>query len=115
MANDKEERVSFDPQDFFDRLVEKLERAEAMDLRPAIKEEPLWMFSVPEDVVNGQIKSFFMMTAKQEDEQLEIQYGNSSEGDFYRVTFTGATKDDFIRCVHEIIQHVYGSFSCITQ
>ncbi|MBI5251686.1 MAG: hypothetical protein HY912_19510 [Desulfomonile tiedjei] len=108
MVNNKEEYVDFDAQEFFDQLLKKLERALEMDLKPAIKEEPFWMFSVPEEVTDGEIKSFFMLMAKEEDNHLEIHYGNSKDGDFYMVTFTGATRHDFVRCVHDMLEHVYG-------
>jgi hypothetical protein len=103
--------VEFDAQEFFDGLLAKLELAKAQDLRPAIKEEPFWMFSVPEEVTNGQITKFFMMMVKENKESLELHYGNSTDGEFYQVSFTGASKEDFLKCVREITDHVYGDLA----
>lgn len=114
-TDDTGQHVAFDVQEFFDELLERLKWAKAQDLRPAIKEEPLWMFSVPEEVSDGKITKFFMMMVKDKDEALELHYGNSRDGEFYQVTFTGASKDDFIRCVREIIDHVYGDLARMNQ
>ena len=115
MADDTEGYIDFDAQKFFDELLEKLERAESLDLKPVIKDEPWWMFSVPEEVKDGQTKSFFMMMAKEADNHLEIHYGNSENGDFYMVTFPGATRGHFTRCVYEMIEHVYGQLGAIKE
>lgn len=103
------EYVAFDVQEFFDGLLKKLEWAKAQELGPAVKEEPLWMFSVPEEVEDGQITKFFIMMLKEDGEQLELHYGNSRDGEFYQVIFSGVTREDFVKCVTEIFDHVYGA------
>jgi hypothetical protein len=102
------EYVAFDIQEFFDELQEKLERAKRQDLGPAVKEGPLWMFSIPEEVSNGKITKFFVMMVKENGPELELHYGASADGEFYQVSFSGVTTADFVKCVREITDHVYG-------
>ncbi|HMK35644.1 MAG TPA: hypothetical protein VK463_11290 [Desulfomonilaceae bacterium] len=107
--------VEFDVQQFFHELLGKLEAAKARDLRPAIKDEPVWMFSVPEEIKDGKITKFFIMMVKETAEELELHYGNSIDTEIFQVTFTGASKTDFVKCVAEITEHVYGETSLMTQ
>jgi hypothetical protein len=106
-----EEHVPFDIEEFFDQLIEKLERAKAKNLQPVIREEPSWVIAIPEDVVNERITDLFTIMVKQENDSLQLHYGNTSEGQFYLVTFTGVTKEGFIKSVMEIIQHIYGEIA----
>jgi hypothetical protein len=107
----EEERVPFDIQEFFDRLMEKLEQAKAKNIQPVIRKEPSWVIAIPEDVVNGRFTDVFTIMAKQEEDELQLHYGNTAEGQFYLVTFTRVTKDDFIKSVMEIIHHIYGDIA----
>jgi hypothetical protein len=104
----REERVPFDIQEFFDRVMEKLEQAKAKNLQPAIREEPSWVIAIPQDVVKGRLSDVFTIMAKQEGDELQLHYGNTADGQFYIVTFTRVTKEDFVRSVTEIIHYVYG-------
>jgi hypothetical protein len=104
-----QELVRFDIEEFFDQLIEKLERAKAQNLQPVIKEEPAWVIAIPEGVVNEQITDLFTIMAKQKNEELELHYGNTAGGEFYLVTFTGVTKEGFVKSVMEIIHYVYGN------
>lgn len=104
----KEERVPFDIEQFFDRLMDKLEQAKAKNLQPVIKEEPTWVLAIPENMVNGRLTDVFTIMAKQQDNELQLHYGNTADGQFYLVTFTGVTKEDFVKSVMEIIRHIYG-------
>jgi len=88
--------------------MEKLEQAKAKNLRPIIREEPSWVIAIPEDELEGRITDIFTMMVKQKNDELELHYGNTSEGQFYLVTFTKATKEGFVKSVMEIIHHVYG-------
>ena len=107
----KEEHVPFDIEEFFDQLIEKLERAKAKNLQPVVREKPSWVIAIPEDVVNDRIADLFTIMVKQENEALQLHYGNTAEGQFYLVTFTGVTKEAFIKSVMEIIQHIYGEIA----
>jgi hypothetical protein len=102
------ERVPFDIEEFFDQLIEKFEKAKARNLQPVIKESPSWVIAVPDGVMDGQIAGLFTIMAKQADEELQLHYGNTADGQFFLVTFRGVTKEDFIKSVTEIIDHVYG-------
>ncbi|MGO9568055.1 MAG: hypothetical protein ACLP5H_10975 [Desulfomonilaceae bacterium] len=103
-----EERVPFDIEEFFDQLIERLQQAKAKNLKPVIREEPSWVIAVPEDEANGRITDLFTIMVKQENDALQLHYGNTAEGQFYLVTFTGVTKGDFIKSVMEIIHHIFG-------
>jgi hypothetical protein len=111
----EEEHVPFDIEEFFDQLIEKLERAKAKNLQPVIREKPSWVIAIPEDVVNERITDLFTIMVKQEDEALQLHYGNTAEGQFYLVTFTGVTKEGFIKSVMEIIKHIYGEIATASQ
>ncbi len=111
----EEARVPFDIEEFFDRLMEKLERAKAESLRPVIREEPAWVIAIPENQVNGRITDLFTIMVKQEDEKLQLHYGNTAEGQFFLVTFTGVTKEGFIKSVMDIIDHIYGDMAAAGQ
>lgn len=103
------ELVRFEIEEFFDQLMEKLERAKAQDLQPVIKEGPSWVIAIPEVIVNERITDLFTIMAKQRSESLELHYGNTADGSFYQVTFTGVTKEGFVKSVMEIIHYVYGN------
>jgi len=103
-----EKRVPFDTEQFFDRLIEKLEKAKANNFQPVIKEKPSWVIAVPDDIVDGRITDLFTIMVKQKDEELELHYGNTASGEFYMVTFLGVKKESFVRGVMEIIEHIYG-------
>jgi hypothetical protein len=107
----EEERVPFDIEEFFDQLLVKLERAKSKNLQPVIREEPSWVIAIPEDVVNERITDLFTIMVKQENDALQLHYGNTAEGQFYLVTFTGVTKDGFVKSVMEIIRHIYGEIA----
>jgi len=66
----EEEHVPFDIEEFFDQLIEKLERAKAKNLQPVIREEPSWVIAIPEDVVNERITDLFTIMVKQENDAL---------------------------------------------
>lgn len=104
----EEERVPFDIEEFFDRLIEKLEQARARNIQPVIREEPSWVIAIPENAVNGRPTDVFTIMAKQQEDELQLHYGNTADGQFYLVTFTRVTKEDFIKSVMEIIRHTYG-------
>ena len=55
----EEEQVPFDIEEFFDQLIEKLERAKAKNLQPVIREKPSWVIAIPEDVVNERVTDLF--------------------------------------------------------
>ena len=101
--------VPFDIEEFFDQLMTKLERAKANNLRPVITEVPSWVIAIPEEIVDRKVTDLFTIMAKQEDHELHLHYGNTAQGQFYLVTFTGVTRDDFIRSVMEIVEYVYGN------
>jgi hypothetical protein len=111
----EEEQVPFDIEEFFDQLIEKLERAKSKNLQPVIREKPSWVIAIPEDVVNERITDLFTIMVKQENDALQLHYGNTAEGQFYLVTFTGVTKEGFIKSVMEIIQHIYGEVATASQ
>jgi hypothetical protein len=104
----EEERVPFDIEEFFDRLIEKLEQAKAKNLQPVIRDDPSWVIAIPENTVNGRLTDVFTIMAKQEGDELQLHYGNTADGQFYLVTFTQVTKEAFIKSVIEIIHHIYG-------
>ncbi len=106
-----EERVPFDIEEFFDRLIEKLERAKARNIQPVIREQPSWVIAIPEDVANGRPTDVFTIMAKQEKDELQLHYGNTADGQFYLVTFAQVTKEAFVKSVMEIITHTYGDTS----
>jgi hypothetical protein len=103
-----QELVPFDIEEFFDQLMAKLERAKAQNLQPVIKEDPAWVIAIPEAMVNEQITDLFSIMAKQNRDELELHYGNTGNGQFYLVTFTGVTKEGFVKSVMEIVHYVYG-------
>jgi hypothetical protein len=103
----EEERVPFDIEEFFDRLMEKLELAKAKNIQPVIREEPSWVIAIPQDVVKGRPTDVFTIMAKQEVNELQLHYGNTADGQFYLVTFAQVTKEDFVKSVMEIIHHIY--------
>jgi len=105
----EQERIRFDIEEFFEQLIGKFEKAKARNLQPVIKEEPSWVIAIPEDMANGRITDVFTIMAKQERNELQLHYGNMADGQFYLVTFTGVTKEGFIKSVMEIIHHVYGN------
>ena len=83
----EEEQVPFDIEEFFDQLIEKLERAKAKNLQPVIREKPSWVIAIPEDVVNERVTDLFTIMVKQENDALQLHYGNTTEpspGDLYR-------------------------------
>lgn len=103
--------VPFDIEEFFDRLIEKFEKAKARNQRPVIKEGPSWVMALPNSNVGGRTVDLFTIMAKQVDEELQLHFGNTADDEFFLVTLRGATKEDFIKSVMEIIDHVYGAVS----
>ena len=85
------------------------------NLQPVIREKPSWVIAIPEDVVNERVTDLFTIMVKQENDSLQLHYGNTTEGQFYLVTFTGVTKEGFIKSVMEIIQHIYGEVATASQ